>query len=112
MADSSDDLSPRSDDEAVMDPGAEAVATTAARALAMGAALSAPDALIGLSDDFPTVGIRDVPSPWASSTEREDAIDESDSVLSGVGILAEVRAREEGGWRAPRERADPDEHRV
>lgn len=24
-----------------------------------------------------------------------------------VGILADVRAREEGGWRAPRERADP-----
>lgn len=91
---------PRADAEAAVDPSPAAVATTAARALAVGAALATPDALHGVSDDLAAIGISQLPGRWGGWAQRVQIYEASDRILRDYGILAEIREREAEGWVA------------
>lgn len=91
---------PRSDDDAVLDDSPSAIATTAARALALGASLTRPEALQGLNQDLEAIGIRRAPLPWGGWSRRLKIVEESDAVLARYNLLNEVREREAYGWVA------------
>lgn len=99
MAAPTDGDEPREDSEAVAEGGRAAVATTAARALATGAALTGSDALVGLEDDLQAAGVRRLPRPWGGWDERRELFDASDRVLHEFDLLDEIREREEQRWR-------------
>lgn len=90
----SDEVSPRSDDSAVVDPSASGVATTAARALALGAALTASQALDGLEVELAEIGLARLPTYWGGWEERVEVIDRSDRLLAEYDVLEEVREQE------------------
>jgi len=94
---------PRRDDEATIDDSPAATATTAARALALGASLTRPSTLEGLDQDLAAIGLRSTPGPWGGWSERIEILGESDRVLARYELLEEVRDREESGWIAGRE---------
>lgn len=87
--------SPRADDDAVVDPSPSGVATTAARALALGAALTGSDALLGIEEDLTEVGIERLPPYWGGWEEREALFERSDAILAAHDVLADVRNREQ-----------------
>ena len=62
----SDEVSPRTDDSAVVDTSASGVATTAARALSLGAALTASEALDGLEVELAEIGLSRLPAYWGA----------------------------------------------
>src|SRR5215203_5622759 len=96
-----DELLPRSDAEASIDASASGIATTAARALVMGASLTAPELLSGLDDELPRIGVSRLPSHWGGWDERETVVSRSDAVLARYGVLNDVREREESASRPP-----------
>jgi hypothetical protein len=79
--DDQDEPGPRADDDAVVDPSPSGVATTAARALVLGAALTGSGALLGIEQDLPEVGIDRVPPYWGGWEERQ--------VLFGLPVVME-----------------------
>jgi hypothetical protein len=86
---------PRADDDAVIDPSPSGVATTAARALALGAALTSSDALLGIEEDLPEVGIEQLPPYWGGWEDRQAVFERSDAILATHDVLADVRDREQ-----------------
>ena len=86
---------PRADDDAVVDPSPSGVATTAARALALGAALTSSDALLGIEEDLPEVGIEQLPPYWGGWEDRQALFERSDAILATHDVLADVRDREQ-----------------
>jgi hypothetical protein len=88
----------RSDAEAASDPSPAAVATTAARALALGSALATRDALRGLGHDLEAIGFRRLPAGWGGWEERQRILADSDDVLDRYHLLDEVRGREDALW--------------
>lgn len=86
---------PRADDDAVVDASPSGVATTAARALALGAALTASDALVGIEEDLPEVGIERLPPYWGGWEDRQALFERSDAILAAHDVLADVREREQ-----------------
>lgn len=90
----SDEVSPRSDESAVVDPSGSGVASTAARALSLGAALVASPALVGLEAELAEIGLSRLPASWGGWEERVDIIDRSDRLLAQYGVLDEVKEQE------------------
>lgn len=88
----------RSDAEAASDPSPAAVATTTARALALGSALATPNALRGIEDDLATIGLPRVPAAWGGWEQRKRILGDSDDVLERYHLLDEIRRREEALW--------------
>lgn len=88
----------RSDAEAASDPSPAAVATTTARALALGSALATPNALRGMNEDLAAIGLRRLPAAWGGWEQRKQILAESDDVLEHYHLLDEVRSREEARW--------------
>ena len=86
---------PRADDDAVVDPSPSGVATTAARALALGAALTSSDALFGIEEDLAEVGIERLPPYWGGWGDRQALFERSDAILAAHDVLADVRDREQ-----------------
>jgi hypothetical protein len=71
--------------------------TFAARALTLGAALHAPDAIGGLDTDLSAVGFRDVPPPVR---DYRALLSQSDDLLAEFNLLQVVSRREqESLWR-------------
>jgi hypothetical protein len=93
--DDPEDPTPRADDDAVVDPSPSGVATTAARALALGAALTSSDALLGIEEDLPEVGIERLPPYWGGWEDRQALFERSDAILAEHDVLADVRNREQ-----------------
>jgi pimeloyl-ACP methyl ester carboxylesterase len=91
---------PRSDAGAAIEGSPSAVATTAARALSLGAALTNPDILFGLANDLEAVGVDRLPPTWGGWDERIAIIERSDAVLADYDSLVEVKEREQRGGRA------------
>jgi len=100
MAEPIDQSAVRSDAEAASDPSPAAVATTAARALALGSALATPNALRGLDEDLSAVGLQRLPVRWGGWEHRKQILADSDDVLERHHLLDEVRSREEALWIA------------
>lgn len=100
MADPVDPSSVRADAEAAFEPSPAAVATTAARALALGSALASPEALLGLDQDLAFIGMPRRPPRWGGWEQRFQILHGSDEVLQQYGLLEEVRSREEAIWVA------------
>jgi hypothetical protein len=90
----------RADAEASAEDSPAAIAVTAARALALGSALSTPVALAGLDADLAAIGLDRLPRHWGGWKERVETCDASDDVLRGYGLADEVREREEARWTA------------
>lgn len=92
-----EEAEPRADAEAALDGSPSGVASTAARALALGAAFSSPWALHGLEGDLREVGLASVPPLWGTWSERVSLIEASDRVLESVGVAAEIDGIEREG---------------
>ena len=90
----SDEVIPRSDDSAVVDTSASGVASTAGRALALGCALTASEALDGLAGELSEIGLPRLPAYWGGWEERVHVIARSDRVLAQFGVLDEVQEQE------------------
>ena len=90
----------RSDAEAASDPSPAAIATTTARALALGSALATPNALRGLDEDLAAIGLQRLPARWGGWEQRKQILADSDDVLERYHLLDEVRSREEALWTA------------
>jgi pimeloyl-ACP methyl ester carboxylesterase len=95
-----DDGAVRADAEAASDPSPIGIATTAARALALGSALATPGALRGMEADLAAIGLSRLPAIWGGWAERGQIVDGSDRVLAQYGLLEEIRQREEERWIA------------
>ncbi len=93
-------LEPRADADAVVDDSPAATATTAARALVLGAALTKPSVLDGLDRDLIEIGLGQTPHSWAGWPRRMEILKASDVVLARYALLDEVTDREESGWVA------------
>lgn len=98
---------PLRDAEAAGRATPSATATTAARALALGAALTKPAALAGLEKDLQAIGVERTPRRWGSWEERIEAVDASDRVLARYGALDEVTEAESRGRIDPTTSAEP-----
>ncbi|HYV14852.1 MAG TPA: hypothetical protein VE972_02400 [Conexibacter sp.] len=103
MAEPSHEAEPRADAEAVVEDSSSAVATTAARALALGAALATPAALHGIRDDLAAIGLAELPKPWGGWERRTEFLKRSSNVLAGFGILDAVQERERADWMFTRD---------
>jgi pimeloyl-ACP methyl ester carboxylesterase len=90
----------RADAEAASDPSPVGIATTAARALALGSALASPGALRGIETDLTAIGLSRLPATWGGWERRGQIIEDSDEVLNEYGLLEEIRQREEERWIA------------
>jgi pimeloyl-ACP methyl ester carboxylesterase len=100
VAEPIDEGAVRADAEAASDPSPVGIATTAARALALGSALATPGALRGMEADLAAIGLSRLPEVWGSWAQRGEIVGESDEVLGQYGLLAEIRQREEERWIA------------
>jgi hypothetical protein len=80
-------LEPRSDADAAGEGTPSATATTAARALALRAALTRPTAPVGIKKDLEAIGLERMPSTCGTCEERVEATDASDRVLARYGAL-------------------------
>ena len=90
----------RADAEAASDPSPVGIATTAARALALGSALASPGALRGMEADLAAIGLSRLPAIWGGWDRRGQIMEDSDEVLAQYGLLEEIRQREEEQWIA------------
>jgi pimeloyl-ACP methyl ester carboxylesterase len=100
VAEPIDEGAVRADAEAASDPSPVGIATTAARALALGSALATPGALRGMEVDLAAIGLSRLPSFWGGWEQRGQIVDGSDQVLDQYGLLEEIRQREEERWIA------------
>ncbi len=100
MAEPIDEGAVQADAETASDPSPVGIATTAARALALGSALATPGALRGMEADLAVIGLSRLPSFWGGWAQRGQIVDASDQVLDRYGLLEEIRQREEERWIA------------
>lgn len=100
MAEPIDEGAVRADAEAASDPSPVGIATTAARALALGSALATPGALRGMEADLAAIGLSRLPAFWGGWARRGQIVDDSDGVLAQYRLLEEIRQREEEQWIA------------
>lgn len=98
---------PRTDAEAAADRTPSGIRTTAARALALGLALTKPAALRGIDDDLAAIGMERRPRPWGDWKRRTEIYDDSDNVLLRYGVLDEVRDLEQQRWVATADDSEP-----
>jgi hypothetical protein len=88
----------RSDAEAAFDSSSAAVASTAARALSLGSALSTPDAIRGMNRELAAIGLLRSPARWGGWEQRKQILASSDDILGRYHLLDEIRNREEERW--------------
>lgn len=70
MSEPIDEAVPRADAEAAADRTPSGIRTTAARALALGLALTTPAALSGIDDDLVAIGMERRPKHWGGWEHR------------------------------------------
>jgi hypothetical protein len=88
----------RSDADAAFDSSSAAVASTAARALSLGSALSTPDAIRGMNRELAAIGLLRTPARWGGWEQRKQILASSDDILGRYHLLDEIRNREEERW--------------
>ena len=107
MSEPIDEAGPRADAEAAADRTLSGIRTTAARALALGLALTTPAALSGIDDDLAAIGMERRPKHWGGWKDRVKIYEDSDNVLLRYGVLDEVRDLEQQGWVATADDSEP-----
>jgi hypothetical protein len=100
MSEPIDEAGPRVDAEAAADRAPSGIKTTAARALALGLALTTPAALRGIDDDLAAIGMERRPTPWGGWKHRAEIYEDSDNVVLRYGALDEARDLEQQHWVA------------
>lgn len=91
---------PSPESASVLGGDTSSVMTTAARALVLGNALATPEALDGVTDDLPELGLERLPSVWGGWKNRIAFVDRSDAILRDAGVLDSVQERERARYRA------------